>query len=247
MSTINVAAAIDPQGIVKTLMQAERVPLNRINTQVKGIESKISELGKINKSLDDLNSQAATSMSRLSSTSSTVDEKVSALADLVKKYNDTNTLMRNATGKEAKLQSDSSVNGARSQLRQTVSSTLFGGATLTALPLKTDDKGALILDESKLKDILTNDPSIASQANSFAQALRNVSAETGSAQQSLVRREEGYEQSVKRLERRIEDAEYTLTKRESTYLKQFTSLQKVLSDMENAFNRSGVGGLNVRA
>lgn len=247
MSTINVAAAIDPQGIVRTLMQAERVPLNRISTQVKGIESKISELGKVNKSLDDLNSQTTASMAKLSSASATIEEKVAAMADLVKKYNDSNTLMRNATSKEAKLQSDGAVNGARSQLRQSVSTELFGGASLSSLPLKTDDKGALIFDEAKFKDQLTADPSIATQANSFAQALKNVSAETGAAQQSLVRREEGYEQSVKRLEKRIESAEYTLTKRESTYLKQFTSLQKVLSDMENAFNRSGISSLNIQA
>lgn len=247
MTTFNVAASIDPQGIVRTLMQAERVPLNRINTQVKGIESKISELGKVNKSLDDLNAQAVTSMSRFSSASSTVDEKVAALAELVKKYNDSNTLMRNATGKEAKLQSNSSVNGARSQLRQTVSTALYGGATLSSLPLKTDDKGALILDEAKFKDQLTADPSLVDQANSFAQALRAVSAEGGAAQQSLVQTEEGYEKSVKRLERRIEDSEYVLSKREATYLKQFTSLQKALSEMENAFNRSGVAGLNIQA
>lgn len=247
MTTISVAAAIDPQGIVKSLMQAERVPLTRINTQVKGIESKISELGKLNKSLDDLNAQASSSMSKLSSATSTVDEKVAALVDLVKKYNETNTSMRNATGKEAKLQSDSSVNGARSQLRQAVSSALFGGASITNLPLKTDEKGALILDEGKLKDQLTSNPGLAAEANDFALALRNVSSEQGAAQQSLVRREEGYEQSVKRLERRVESAEYTLSKREATYLKQFTSLQKVLSDMENAFNRSGVSGLNISA
>ena len=57
-SSIGMGGMIDVNSIVSQLMSVERTPLNLINSKIKGIDTKLSEVGKLKAAMDKLRSAA---------------------------------------------------------------------------------------------------------------------------------------------------------------------------------------------
>src|SRR5690606_9906696 len=57
-SSVGMGGMIDVNAIVSQLMSIERTPLNLINNKLKGIDTKLSEVGKLKAAMDKLRSAA---------------------------------------------------------------------------------------------------------------------------------------------------------------------------------------------
>ena len=182
----------------------------------------------------------------------TVATDTSAINDKVKKFVDAYNTLRtkldeltatsidsNARGVFA---SDAGVRSLKNSLNGILRKT-FGGATLKELGIEADRYGKLSIDNEKLKDVLTTDPTMLDDVFGYATTATSsgvlgamdtvLDAWTESTKGQITRRKaivDKQQQNLQTRQTRLETQFNTMYQR---YLQQFTQLQSLTSQLQN--------------
>ena len=140
-SSIGMGGMIDVNSIVSQLMNVERTPLNLINNQLKGIDTKLSEVGKLKAAMDKLRGAAVSlsgagnwSAARASSAQPEVVEATASAGALPGSY---------SLRVDALAQHQTLVTGTVAD-----SDALVGGGSLT-IRFGTGDGGGFVVDAER--------------------------------------------------------------------------------------------------
>ncbi len=187
----------------------------------------------------------------LNNLSVTVDEEavMDLVRDFVAGYNEVVSFVGSQSltegGEAGILSGDSGLNNVMRRL-QSLLTTQVGSSigSMSQLGLKTQKNGTLVLDESTLRDAVTNNLS------GVTELLAGNDSETGIATrfkdylESITDRIDGFyagrkknmERNVRRIDDNIERMEMRLEKREQTLRNQFNSLELLISSMNSTSN-----------
>lgn len=232
--------SLDIQGIVSGLMTAEKIPLNKMQTDKKAIDAKISNLGKI-VSLSEALDTKAKAMGKISTM--TKDQAITAVKEFVTAYNALNSESRNQTAKGASLQGDSSVSGIASKLRSNLfmNSPVGNIYSASGVGITTSKEGTLTFDETAFGTAFDSaEADVKTVLSNIAVGVDNVSGKDSSTGKAVQQRSDGFTEKSKRIQDRIDSFNEKLSGKENTYYSQFISLQKSLSSIQSSFNLAGI-------
>lgn len=244
ISPVNFSSGLDVRGIVDSLMQAERLPINQITAQKSGIQSKITEYGRIlaaRATAED----AFKAAGALSDTTAEAD-MITAAKKAVEEFNSMQGKIRLSTGLKATLQGDSGVSSLRSGIRSSVSNALYS-QDITPLRsyMKMGSEGYLTFDEAGFKAAMAADSVTA--RSSFKGFFDAVSPELSKASAGASRIESlttMNQQRIATLDKKVERIEVSLETVEKTLMKKFSALQEQLTYMERAMNPGQLNALS---
>lgn len=231
ISMANTTGGLDVPTLITSLMKAESIPLNTLQTQQAGIKSEISSYGhllSLNSTLDDnLNTlKSASTMSQ------------SGLADAVKSFIDSYNAMQAGVSSETGYKATLQGHFDAFNYGHALSSTLFrepGVGSINALMdmgIKLNNDGTLGFDSSKFNTAITNDAaSVTSFVSNFATNLENVTNPyLGTA--SMFKSDQTLLQSrYDSLDKRATAMQTLLDKKQALYQSQFDAMQKALSNI----------------
>ena len=181
----------------------------------------------------------------------------SALDDLVKSYNSTSGTLKSQSSYDAAsrsggpLNGESSIRGALTQLRRTVTDN-YGAVddtyrTLSSLGVSIGSNGTLTVNSTKYEAAMGADPVAASaMIGEFAQKLTSTLDSALASDGAISSRTDGIQSAMKRLADQQARIEARMSAIETRYRAQFSALDTLLSRMNstNSFLTSQLSSIN---
>ena len=173
------------------------------------------------------------------------EQTVEAVSSFVEEYNNIQTFIREYTGEEDLLQGDVTMRRLSTNLRRQVTNEVPVDGELTNvgdLGIQVDDEGVMTLDETQLRDAISEDPEGVQKvfqaresedgADGVARRVRDRVQEYIRFSGTLNRKDRSLTNQINRIDDRIDRQERRLERREERLRNRFTRMETTLDEIQ---------------